>query len=242
MNYAITYGDERFNFVRQAAHASLTKFVDKAYLFTEKDLEPYRGTYPKILYKGARGGGFWLYKAIFLNRVLDQMSDGDGLMWMDAGSILERSPNIMFQIAQEHQGLCLSKQDHKNKKWIKRDCFILMDCDNEKYYEDYQTDASVFFLTKTQKSKGFLRNWLYLCGDYRKITDSPNECGENLPEFEDNRHDQAILSLMASKENLPRFNTTTQYGCGENQKIFTEYEWRVSQRYGRLINNHRQRY
>ncbi len=242
MNYAVTYGCQRFDFVRKAAHASLAQFVDKAYLFTDKELEPYRKDYPKILYDGARGGGFWLYKALFLNKILSEINDGDGLIWMDAGAVMELSPSVLFKIAAEHDGLCFSKQNHKNKYWTKRDCFVLMDCDSEKYYEDYQVDASFLCFTKTEKTTTFLKNWLDLCGDYRKITDQSNECGENLPEFKDHRHDQSILSLMASQENFPRFRSPTQYGLSESREIFTDYEWGISERYGPIINHHRQRY
>jgi hypothetical protein len=236
MIYGITYGDQGYQWSRNQAAASLAEFLGRGEYFNEKALELFAPRYPDILYLGARGGGFWLFKAIFLNETLKRMEDGDMVVWMDAGATLIAYPEIPIQLAQKH-GIFMSKQNHLNRRWIKRDCFVLMDCDDEKYWNDYQTDASFMIFTKTPFVEDFLKKFLAHCSDARKLTDARSDTAPNLPEFEDHRHDQAIVSLMAAKEGIPRFRPVSQFGEGDAPYL-NEYELGMSN-YKPYVDHHR---
>jgi len=241
MNYAISYGDQRFVNQRQIAANSLSKFMDQVTLFTERDLAPYYPLHPKILYPGARGGGFWLYKAIFLDVMMDRLKDGDGLMWMDAGCELIADPAILFEIAQEHSGFCLFQQNHQNKRFIHRKCFQGMGCDYTHYSNDYQCDAVTMVFIKNHKTIGFLKEFLFCCSLPELITDSDGE--NESEELFDHRHDQSIITLLAIKNKIPRFRSPTQYGEQENLRLFlTFYERAVSALYPTLFNHCRNRF
>ncbi len=243
MNYAITYGDEKFVNSREIARKTLEPFMETT-VYTEKELEVYRPRYPHILYPNARGGGFWLYKAIFLQKKLKAIKENDGLMWMDAGCELIANPQVLFDIAQENNGFCLFQQPHNNRKFIKRNCFTEMGCEDDEFFEGNQCDASVMVFTKTGKVERFLNDFLFYCSLPQLITDSPSN-EPNFPEFIDHRHDQAILTLMCINSKIPRFRQPSQFGeewTLEQTKIMNSHERKFSKWYGQLFNHTRLRY
>jgi len=132
--------------------------------------------------------------------------------------------------------------------WSKRDAFVLMDCDNERFYYSSQI-MSGFLILKKQTSgqvdntvisnERLLDDFLNYATDYRIITDAPNVMGkENHPEFRENRHDQTIWSLLCKKNGIKPFREPTQYAAGWNRVHFLEEVNRRSP-YPQVIELHR---
>ena len=89
------------------------------------------------------------------------------------------------------------------KMYTKRDCFILMKCDNEKYWESIQVEAGIIVVKKTEYSIKIVDEWLEWCKNENILTDIPNICGkDNFSCFIDHRHDQSVLSNLAKKYNI----------------------------------------
>jgi hypothetical protein len=238
-----TYGDKKFSSSRARALESIKKFTDKAILYTEDDLKLYYDQYPKILYPGARGGGFWLFKAIFLKKTIQEANDGDMVFWMDAGIECTGNLDIFYDVCTENNGFCIFKLVHRQSSWTKRDCFYYMYCDEEKYHNTLNCDASIQFFIKNEQTVKFIDEYLHYCSDYRIVTDSPNECGlPNLPDFVDHRHDQSILTNLCVKHNISRFKHATQWRNIDiwNPEYLTEFEQVQSNKYGVLFNHHRE--
>jgi hypothetical protein len=250
MDYVLTYGDTNFIKSRERAFNSIKNYVDNVLVFTEKNLEKYKSLYPYILYNGARGGGFWLYKSIFLKETFNKCENGDMIIWMDSGVEFTGNKDditILKNIALNNDGFCLFKQINRNRIWTKRDAFVYMDCDKEEYYNALQCDAAIQIYIKNEKTLKFINELLFYCGDYRIITDSPNQCGlPNLYGVRDHRHDQSILTNLSIKYGLQRFKQPTQYGeidwCVDNEiENFTDYERSESSKYKIIFNHHRER-
>lgn len=250
MNHVITYGDSNFKNSRSRAINSIKNFVQATSIFTETDLFKYKSKYPYILYDGARGGGFWLYKAIFLKEVFDVSKIGDMIIWLDSGVEFIGSYDDIItlrNIALNNDGFCLFKQINRNNIWTKRDAFVYMGCDDEKYHNSLQCDAAIQIYIKNEKTIKFINDLLLYCSDYRVITDSPNECGlPNLIGFRDHRHDQSILTNLSVKYDIQRFKQPTQYGeidwcVDEEYDNFTKYERIESSKYRIIFNHHRER-
>ena len=92
------------------------------------------------------------------------------------------------------------------KIWSKRDAFILMDCDSEKFADTPQFVASYMLFKKTPHTVALIDEYLMYAQDPRIITDIPNQMGkDNYPGFRDNRHDQTIWSLLCKKEGITPF-------------------------------------
>jgi len=101
----------------------------------------------------------------------------------------------------------------KNKFWTKRDCFLIMDCYNKKYWNGLQSDAAFCLFRKSTVTENFLKDWLNYCTDIRAITDTPNTLGKkNFWGYHSHRFDQSILSLLAIKYSIPLYRQPSQYG------------------------------
>ena len=98
---------------------------------------------------------------------------------------------------------------HLERKFTKRDAFILLGVDTPFYAETGQFNAAFQIYRKTTFTEYFLKEYLYYAQDKRIITDDSNEMGEeNYPEFKDHRHDQSILSLLIKKYGQVNSNKT----------------------------------
>ena len=89
---------------------------------------------------------------------------------------------------------------HIEKKYTKRDAFILLGADLPFYTDTYQYMATIQIYKKSKFTEKFVEEVLYYSQDKRIITDDPNTLGlNNYKEFIENRHDQTILSSLTKK-------------------------------------------
>jgi len=162
-----------------------------------------------------KGAGYWLWKPYFIDKTLKQMNEGDLLFYSDSGAQFIHNIKPLIEPVHNECGLLLfSLEDfHQNKKWTKRDCFVLMGLDNEPYLSAPQISASFIVCLNTSTSRDFVAQWLEHAKDPRIITDEPNTCGlPNYGEFVDHRHDQSILSLLGYKHNISTIPDISQHG------------------------------
>ena len=93
------------------------------------------------------------------------------------------------------------------KKFSKRDAFILLDADSPIYTDTFQYMAGIQIYKKSNFSEKFLEKLLNYSTDRRIITDDPNTQGlPNYREFIDHRHDQTILSIITKKLRFSNLN------------------------------------
>jgi hypothetical protein len=91
---------------------------------------------------------------------------------------------------------------NKNKDYTKRDCFILMGCDEADYWNSNQLEAGVQVWKKTEQSANIVTDWMKYCLDPRIIKDDPSTLGEEMSSFNAHRNDQSILTNIAIREGL----------------------------------------
>ena len=237
--------------LEQSAH----KFgIDKIYAYTEKDMgttEFYKKN--KEILDQKRGGGYWLWKPYFILETLKKIDENDILIYSDSGIEIIAPLDPLIKICQEKNIVIFGFGDFLNKAWTKRDCFVLMNCDSEKYWEERQYMASFLLFKNTKESRDFTSEWLAYCCNKKILTDIPNVCGlPNFPEFKDHRHDQSVLSLLTKKNNLETFRNPSQWG-----NSLKTPEWRKADEflatpysktcdfnspYGTLLDHHRTRH
>jgi hypothetical protein len=160
------------------------------------------------------GMGYWLWKPYIILEALNELPDGAIVVYCDSGIELIASLEPLFAICGEHSPVVLfGNGDLRNSMWTKRDCFVLMGCDTEYYWQGPQCDAAFALFRKCAQTLQFVREWLDYCRDPRILTDRPNTCGKrDLPDFKEHRRDQAVLSLLAQRYRFPLFRMPTQYG------------------------------
>jgi hypothetical protein len=159
-----------------------------------------------------RGAGYWLWKPFLILENPAAVADGDFVIYCDCGRgngfrflrpvdpLLEWADSLgegaMPGVSVPHHG--------SNAKWTKRDCFVYMDCDYERFWEHPQIQATHSVWKRNRATIDFVTTWLRYCCDPRIITDAPNMSGlDNLPGFVEHRHDQSVLTNLVIAASRP---------------------------------------
>jgi hypothetical protein len=151
-----------------------------------------------------RGGGFWLWKPYLVARTLAELDAGDLLFYSDAAAHFVDPVGPMVDVMdREGLDLLVLGEGFEERQYTKRDAFVLMDCDTDRFARSPQRFASHFMVRACGWSEEFFRDVLHFAQDERILTDVPNQVsGENYPGFVAHRHDQSIFSLLTKKRNL----------------------------------------
>jgi hypothetical protein len=223
----------------------------------------------RSLMKQARGIGYWAWKPFIIWETLKALKDGDILIYSDAGvefinnvnHIIDRMDQDIFLFGNnwEHAHWC--KRDIVEAVWpmpIDRQGFIdagaqmstpsnlvAFDIDGiETLYTwarfGKQCQSSVIFFRVSDYTRKFVKEWLDWClfEGGRLIDDSPSGT-PNHPEFQENRHDQAILTTMAYREGIKLHYWPATYNDGAfNYEKLPEY---AGDDYPILFHHHRRR-
>ena len=213
LTYAtLSFKKNALNFAKNALNVGF----HSATVLTPEDIfkTDFYGRNEQILKQG-RGAGYWLWKPFIILETLKKMPADEVLFYCDAGRSnyynFTRFPkNLIKKILQISEGFLLGPpQSHLAivQNWTKRDCLVLMGMDKEQFLNKGQLTASWSLWTNTNDAKEFLGEWISYCEDSRCLTDEANVCGlPNYKEFQEHRHDQAILTLLALKRNAPYLN------------------------------------
>jgi len=206
--------------------------VDEVFLYTPKLLSKTEFWIKnQFILSRPRGAGYWIWKPYIMLETFSKMNDGDVLMYVDAGVRVTADLTPLKEIALQ-DGYVLFDLGFPNKVWTKRDCFVLMNADEQKYWDGGQTNAFCQFYVKNEQNTLFIKEYLKYCRDARVVTDDINLCGKpNFLGFKDHRHDQSILSILTIKYGLKKHADPSQYG-EENRKLFNSP-------YGQLLYHHR---
>lgn len=151
-----------------------------------------------------QGAGYCLWKPYIILETLKGMDDGDILFYLDSADTYTNGviDFLVSYFSNENNEILLTGGAYPNKDWTKRDCFILMDCDNERFHNQIQIEAGVIALKKTDRIMEILNEWLEFSKDKHIITFMDNIHGDNLPGFKEHRYDQSVLTNLAVKHNL----------------------------------------
>ena len=180
----------------------------------------------KDLLDQPRGCGYWAWKPYIILQTLAKASPGDFVIYCDVGkptthatadhgNKITTSLKPLVEWADRHGGMLpgVYLSNHgPARNWIKRDCFLLMDCDSEQYHQMPTVQAGYTVWENTPEVIRFLEEWQSLNLDPRLISDQENTLGkENYAGFQRNCHDQATLTLLTEKLKV------TVFGGRKNQ-------------------------
>jgi hypothetical protein len=179
-------------------------------VYTGTDFEARNGA----LLKEPRGAGYWVWKPWIIRRALDKIGDDDVLIYSDAGKLplnIEISKTtLLARLAKmQPEGFIAGMQftSGRNDHWTKRDAFILMDADEQKYRETDQIQVGWSAWTKSDACFKLLDDWQHYAEDRRICSDDENVLGyPNYDGFQENRHDQSIYTNLVFRHNLPFLN------------------------------------
>jgi hypothetical protein len=174
--------------------------------------------FPEIMSQ-PRGFGYWLWKPAIILDLLEHLPDGDTLLYTDADMAMVADPQRLFSTAERYPIVLFEHMPpgvFLMKEFTKRDCFVLLDADSERFWNTPQLHASIELYRVSDEARAFAREVFDAACNAQALTDCPNVCGlPNFPEFADHRHDQSILTIVARWHELPFFPDPTQLSWGK---------------------------
>lgn len=153
----------------------------------------------KEIFANERGFGNWLWKPYFIYKALLVAEENDILIYSDAG--VQFINNVSHIIDRMDQDIFFFTNTYPNHHWTKRYVLDQMMPGWEKVYEVDtpwpQVQASAIFFKVCQKTRDFVKRWLLWCQMPGFINDTT---GEEYRFYQEHRHDQSILTILATQE------------------------------------------
>jgi hypothetical protein len=207
----ITFSDGvKYKFDRIVKEAENSKYFKEIKAFSPKDFdEEFKKNHNDFIQNNKRGYGYWLWKSYFILRNLQELNEGDYLIYADSGckiqsgnpkriseyyEMLKNYDMITFNIFCEEKTWC--KMDTVNailKKLGKKpvDIKIPFEIDSK------ARCATVLLMKKSPVTMEIIKLWIDICitDNYHNIDDTPSTL-ENDKTFKEHRHDQSIISCI----------------------------------------------
>ncbi len=213
----ISYANKSFYKSQKQLVKSAIKFgIEKSYSFNEhwlKKNENYFYSKNKNHFKHKKGAGYWVWKPFIIKKSLEQLKNNETLIYLDSGIRIIKSLNILFDICEktERKILVFGTYAYKNINWVKRDVFINLGCDLKSHHNNILTSGGILILKKNNFTLKFINEWLKYSQVLNLIDDSDSRIKhEHNIDFKEHRHDQSILSVLASKYELEIFRSPFQ--------------------------------
>jgi hypothetical protein len=245
MNHLICFASENMTISRDKCIQSALKHgMDTFTRCSSDDISDEFFIFNKDILEQPRGAGYWLWKPYFIYQALCSLPEGSYVHYSDAG--IEFVGNVQQVIDAMDNDLMLFSNGWQDVHWSKMDIirgingmtFQVTQTQSGNFYnmgdyEDYrQVQASNLIFKNTEFSRDFVKEWLLLCQIPGWIDDSVSII-PNHPEFQDNRHDQSILTALCYKYGIKQhwFPSTTNLHKRQD----------FSDRYDPIFLHHRKR-
>lgn len=164
----------------------------------------------KFITENKRGIGYWIWKPYLIKKNMENMNNGEILLYIDSGcEISKKEKNYLLQcIEKVKTDKIIGTIAYENyiykaieKKWNKKDLIVKLGMTNTNFIDSPQRQASVILFLVCDETRALVNEWYELCCDYHNVDDSPSII-LNYPSFKEHRHDQSIFSLLTKKYNL----------------------------------------
>ncbi len=232
MTRLITFTNDTMTIAADICKASaLQNNVHEVKIYGPKDIDAKFYKANKVILDTPRGVGYWLWKPYFIDRELKKMKDGDYLIYCDAGVEIVNNVNHIIDRMQGEIFLFGNMWQHLH--FCKGDVMKAINC----FDSGSQVQASVIAIRNSRFAKSFVNEWLKWCTVSGMIDDSPSK-HPNHPEFQEHRHDQAVLTTLAYQGKIIPFHWwPAMYNAGN----FTYEKTGYTDTYPVLFHHHRMR-
>jgi len=212
----VSFGTSEFSDARRALARSLRSFGYNRHGFYSCHSPAVRRSIsenPEI-FKNRRGFGLWLWKPYIILDAMEHASSGDLVFYTDIAVRMVSPPEKMLELVASFDVTTFRiGSGVKQELYTKIDTFHLLDAAEPRFYEDEMANGAFICFRCCQNAKQVLRAWLSAARDSRALADGPSVFGKDeSPVFICHRHDQSILSIIASRQGVPLLIDPSQWG------------------------------
>ena len=210
----LTYGNDVFKKSRERITneaKSLNLFgdtileTDKTILNDREFRNCLNDPYFQKVFNGKRGGGYWLWKPYILHKTLNDMDDGDILVYCDAGCVIDNNDKTKVKFNEifndlnndDKYDMILNVYGDNEKMWSKGDVLKHHSVyDNEKILNQGQYESGRIILIKNGITTEIINKWWETAKNQPQLFDDSKSIIPNKKEFIENRHDQTNISIL----------------------------------------------
>ena len=208
MRYFITYGDSKYSESKERIleQASKTGVFDKVIGYDKRNLSL------DILESEAmdhdKGGGYWIWKPFIILKTLQEMKNGDILVYADAGCTINISAEwqCYFDELYNVNGLFFLLNTTV-RQYTRPDVIELFSANGKFWDRNYQVSATCVILKKDDKTIKFITEWNnFMIENFFYVKDLEiDKLLVKNKKFIAHRHDQSILTALFY-EHRKRYN------------------------------------
>ena len=202
--HLITYGSNKFvnSKKRMMVMGMKCGWFNSVKMYGPEDLtSEFKSKYSDIL-KLKRGGGYWIWKYDIIKQRLDEIKDGDYLVYLDAGCTINRNGHNRFKeyldILKNNKYGIISfiMNQYIEREWTTKELFNYFKIDlNDKIATSGQILGGILIMKKCPHTYKIIEECHKVIEkDKYLITNKYNSNQNNY--FNENRHDQSILSII----------------------------------------------
>lgn len=222
--HLISYGDKNYIRSKQRLNneAINSNWFHNITIYGPEDLnKDFKNEFNDIL-KQPRGGGYWIWKFDIIKQQLTKINKNDILIYLDAGCSININGKKRFyeyieMLNNSNETIISFKTNHNEICYTIKELLQHFDIDDPK-----QILAGILIMKNTEKMMKIIDECInILRKDHLLVTDHYNKIGQ-CKEFNDNRHDQSILSLVRKKYGSIILKDETYYrpfGNDESKKF-----------------------
>lgn len=191
---------------RLMSQAYSTQCFDKLVHYDEKSLindTEFWNMHANFIINNSRGYGYWIWKPYLIMKTMKSMSEGDILLYLDAGCEIDTQKISKFQelFRVVKKDKIVGSTTKKEKDWNKMDLINYLNMNNNCFLSTPQRQAGALCFCICSKVQNLVHQWYNISCKYNLLDDSQSIVN-NFPGFKEHRHDQAIFSLLSKKQKI----------------------------------------
>jgi hypothetical protein len=204
----VNYYDAACRLIKQAADTHLFDQLTHVTDVKLQNEQVFWSDHSQFITQNPKGYGYWLWKPYIIKKQLDTIQDNDILLYCDAGCEIDLKNTNMIETMfdQVSRDLIVGSEVGLEwgceRRWCKRDLYTYLNFeDHHPSLMTQQRQATAVCFLKCDKVVDLVNQWYQIACKYHMIDDTPS-LSQNLENFVEHRHDQAIFSLLTKKYNI----------------------------------------
>ena len=210
----LSFGDSRLepSLKRIKGQAEQFGVFNKINVLCERDLpQDFLEKHNDKLVLGSRGYGYWIWKPYLILRHLNELQNGDVLVYADCGSHINP---FGYKIFNDYLDMARSREigilafsprtaEYLEYRWTKADLLHHFGVyTNKDIVLSHQIEANTIIIVKNSGSVNFIEKWYGVFEfDFNLITDAQSKL-PNYQGFIEHRHDQSCFSILGKLNNI----------------------------------------